>query len=120
VDSLYFDAEPREGFAKKWVPALTRRSTGSDQRESVGGSGVPPLLSDARNELRLMAERGFSADAATAVHDEFARRLTRMASAGFSAFTNLSSRDPAVDVLRAQYVCMQYEHLIGGTAEQLA
>ena len=120
VDSLYFDAEPREGFAKKWVSALTRRSTGSDQSESAGGSGVPPLLSDARNALRLMAERGFSADVATAVHDEFAHRLTKLASAGFSAFANLSSRDPAVDVLRAQYVCMQYEHLIGGTAEQLA
>jgi hypothetical protein len=81
---------------------------------------VPPLLSDARSWLRLLAERGLSADASTGVRDELKGRLTRLAAAGFSAFGNCISADIAADVLRAQYLCMQYEHLLDDSGEQVA
>jgi hypothetical protein len=54
------------------------------------------------------------------VRDDFKGRLTRLASAGFSAFGNCFSADTAADVLRAQYLCMQYEHLLDDSGEQVA
>lgn len=119
VDSLYFDVAPKEGLAKRLLASLGRRPAASEG-VAAGMSVVPALLSDARNGLRLLAERGLSADATTGIRDEFERRLTRLAAAGFSAFGNCISGDSAADVLRAQYLCMQYEHLLDDSGEQLA
>jgi hypothetical protein len=120
VDSLYFDATPMEGFAKRLLSKLNLRPAAAEERLAAGMSVVPPILSDARNGLRLVAERGLSADTTTGVRDELERRLTRLASAGFSAFGNCNFADAAADVLRAQYLCMQYEHLLDDSVEQLA
>jgi SWIM zinc finger len=118
VDSLFFDAAQKQGLAERLLSKLSRRSAVSDEAAEM--SAIPPLLSDARNWLRLLAERGLSADATTGVRDEFKGRLTRLASAGFSAFGNCISADTAVDVLRAQYLCMQYEHLLDDSGERVA
>jgi hypothetical protein len=67
-----------------------------------------------------LAERGLGEGATTAVREELKGRLTRLAAAGFSAFGNCISADTAADVLRAQYLCMQYVHLLDDSAEQLA
>jgi len=120
VESLHFDVAPNEGFAKRLLALLGRRPAASDERVAAGISVVPALLSDARNGLRLLAERGLGGDATTGVRDELERRLTRLASAGFSAFGNCRSGDVAADVLRAQYLCMQYEHLLDDSGEQVA
>jgi len=119
VDSLYFDVASKESFAKRLLSSLSRRSGGSPEGLAAGMSVVPPLLSDARNWLRLLAERGLAGDVTTGVCDELERRLTRLASAGFSAFGNCRSGDAAADVLRAQYLCMQYEHLLDDAGELL-
>ena len=119
VDSLYFDVALKEGFAKRLLSSLSRRSGASAEGLAAGMSVVPPLLSDARNGLRLLAERGLAGDVTTGVRDELEHRLTRLASAGFSAFGNCVSGDAAADVLRAQYLCMQYEHLLDDAGEQL-
>jgi hypothetical protein len=66
-----------------------------------------------------LVERGLAADVASGVRDELGHRLTRLAAAGFSAFGNCTSGDAAADVLRAQYLCMQYEHLLDDSGEQL-
>jgi hypothetical protein len=120
VDSLYFDAAPKEGFAKTLLASLGRRTAASDEGMAAEISVVPPLLSDARNGLRLLAERGLAGDGTTGARDELERRFTRLASAGFSAFGNCMSADPAAAVLRAQYLCMQYEHLLDDSGEQVA
>ena len=120
VDSLYFDPPPKEGFAKKLLSALNRRSAVADAPSAAAISAFPPLLFDARHHLRLLAERGVSDDATSGVRDELERRLTRLASAGYSAFGNCISIDTSAAVLRAQYLCMQYQHLLDDSAEQLA
>jgi len=120
VDSLYFDAAPKEGFAKRLLASLSRRPAASDEGVAAGVSVVPALLSEARNGLRLLAERGLGGDGTTGVRDELERRLTRLVSAGFSAFGNCISADAAADVLRVQYVCMQYEHLLDDSGERVA
>jgi hypothetical protein len=120
VDSLYFDATPKEGIVGKLLSKLLRRSGPGEDTPVLTNSAVPPLLADARRWLRLLAERGLAEDATTAARDEFRGRLTRLASAGFSAFGNCFSADTAADVLRAQYLCMQYEHLLDDSGEQVA
>jgi hypothetical protein len=120
VDSLYFDATPKEGIVGKLLSKLLRRSGPVEDTPLLTNSAVPPLLADARRWLRLLAERGLAEDATTAARDEFKGRLTRLASAGFSAFGNCFSADTAADVLRAQYLCMQYEHLLDDSGEQVA
>jgi hypothetical protein len=111
VDALFFAAAPSQ---------LRRQSGGLDDTPAAGMSAVPSLLTEARNWLRSLAERGLPADATTAVHDEFKGRLTRLAAAGFSLFGNCVSADTATDVLRAQYLCMQYEHLLDDSGGQFA
>jgi hypothetical protein len=58
--------------------------------------------------------------ATTAARDELKGRLARLAAAGFSAFGKCISADTAATVLRAQYLCMQYEHLLDDSGEPLA
>jgi hypothetical protein len=120
VDSLYFDGAPKVGFAERFLSKLNRRFAAADGMLAVGMSAVPPLLADARSWLRLLAERGLSTEISTGVRDEFKARLTRLANAGFSAFGNCISTNTAADVLRAQYLCMQYEHLLDDSGEQVA
>ena len=120
VDSLYFDATPNEGLVGRLLAKVRRHSSGLDDTSQAAISAVPPLLSDARHWLRLLAERGLAEGAATTVRDELERRLTRLTAAGFAAFGNRLSADTAADVLRAQYLCMQYEHLLDDSGEQLA
>ena len=120
VDALFFDAAPKESIAGSLWSKLRRQSGALDDTPVAAMSAVPSLLTEARNWLRLLAERGLPADATTAVHDEFKGRLTRLAAAGFSVFGNCVSADTATDVLRAQYLCMQYEHLLDDSGEQFA
>ncbi len=120
VDALQFDAPPQQGFAERLLSKLNRRPLATDESLTTGVSAVPPLLSEARSWLRLLAERGLPADVNTGTGDELQARLKRLVSAGFSAFGTCISADTAADVLRAQYLCMQYEHLIDDSSEQLA
>ena len=120
VDSLYFDATPKEGLVGRVLSKLRRRPGALDDPSEAAISSVPPLLSDARHGLRLLAERGLAEGATTAARDELESRLTRLAAAGFSAFGKCISADTAAAVLRAQYLCMQYEHLLDDSGEPLA
>jgi hypothetical protein len=120
VDSLYFDATPKEGLVGRLLSKARRHSGVLDDTSQTTTSAVPPLLSAARHGLRLLAERGLAEGATTTVRDELEGRLTRLAAAGFAAFGNWISADTAADVLRAQYLCMQYEHLLDDSGEHLA
>jgi hypothetical protein len=120
VDSLYFDATPKEGLVGRMLSKLRRPPGALDDSSEAAISAVPPLLSDACHGLRLLAERGLAEGATTAARDELKGRLERLAAAGFAAFGKCISADTAATVLRAQYLCMQYEHLLDDSGEPLA
>jgi hypothetical protein len=123
VDSLYFDAAPKSGFASRLLSRLRRRPPEVAETLRKATSAVPPLLADLRQFLRLQAERGLPGDAVAGVRDELTGRLARLSAAGFSVFESVAGGDgldTSSDLLRAQYLCMQYEHLLDDSAEPLA
>jgi hypothetical protein len=81
---------------------------------------VSPLLSDGRNWLRLLAERGLATIGQTAARDEFKGWLTRLGAAGLSVFPQCATGDTSTCLLRAQYLFLQYGHLLDDSSEQLA
>jgi hypothetical protein len=118
VDSLYFDAAPRSGFVSKLFVNWRRRA-GEAGAPPVRASATPPVLAELHRWLRLQAERGVVWDAAAGARTELASRLSRLHTAGFTAFASTTGPDAADELLRAQYLCLQYEHLLddsGGDA----
>ncbi|HEY6126168.1 MAG TPA: hypothetical protein VIV63_16060 [Steroidobacteraceae bacterium] len=113
VDSLYFDAAPKSGFASRILSKLLRRTDTTTGVLPVMPSATPPVLTDLRHWLCSQAERGVAWDAAAQARSELAARAARLSGAGFTAFRGVgSSADAAADLLRAQYLCLQYEHLL--------
>jgi hypothetical protein len=119
VDSLYFDAAPRTGMVGKLLAKLRRRADAADP-VSARISPIPKLLTEAKRWLALQAERGLAGDSATAALDQLQGRLKRLIAVGFSAFGSASDADAATELLRAHYLCMQYEHLIDDSANEIA
>jgi hypothetical protein len=119
VDSLYFDAAPKAGMLGKLLAKL-RRQAGAAEPVSTRISPIPKLLIEAKRWLVLQAERGLAGESATAALDQMQRRLKRLMAAGFSAFGSASHADAATELLRAHYLCMQYEHLIDDSANEIA
>jgi hypothetical protein len=119
VDALYFDAAPKTGIAGRILSSLRRR-TNKTELAPVMPSAVPPLLIELRQWLLRQAERGVAWDVATQARRELQARRERLGAAGFNAFGALSANeDTAGDVLRATYLCMQYEHLLDDAGEGL-
>ena len=115
IDSLYFDAAPKSGFASRLRASLRRRP--EEGPPPVFESAVPPLLIELRRWLRRQAERGVAWDAATQARQELNAQRARMDAAGFTAFRGAErGNDAAGELLRAQYLCMQYEHLLDDSA----
>jgi hypothetical protein len=119
VDSLYFDPAPNSGRVDKLLSKLRRRGNTAEPA-STRISAIPKLLTEAKRWLALQAERGLAGDSATAALDQLQGRLKRLTAAGFSAFGSASKADAATELLRAHYLCMQYEHLIDDSAQEIA
>jgi hypothetical protein len=119
VDSLYFDAAPKAGMVGKLLAKL-RRQADAAEPVSTRISPIPKLLTEAKRWLVLQAERGLAGESATAALDQLQGRLKRLMAAGFSAFGSASDADAATELLRAHYLCMQYEHLIDDSANEIA
>lgn len=119
VDSLYFDAAPRSGFVSKLF-ANWRRRADETGAPPVTASATPPVLADLHRWLRLQAERGVAWEAAAGARTELASRLSRLHAAGFTAFASTTGPDAAGELLRAQYLCLQYEHLLDDSGEVAA
>jgi hypothetical protein len=111
VDSLYFDAAPKDGMVGKLLAKLRRQASAAEP-VSTPISPIPKLLTDAKRWLALQAERGLADESATTALDQLHGRLKRLIAAGFSAFGSASNADAATELLRTHYLCMQYEHLI--------
>ena len=119
VDSLYFDAAPKAGMVGKLLAKLRRQASAAEP-VSTRISPIPKLLTEAKRWLALQAERGLAGESATKALDQLHGRLKRLIAAGFSAFGSASYADAATELLRAHYLCMQYEHLIDDSANEIA
>ena len=79
---------------------------------------MPERLSKALQQMEaraiaLLARREYT-------RAELARRLARLVAAGYSVFGEPGSGDLAAELLRAQYLCMQYIHLMDDSGEVLS
>lgn len=119
VDSLYFDPAPKEGFVSRFRARLRARPEGEAPVQSATGVGTPPVLTEARRWIGLQAERGIAGEAMAVARTELARRLERLAAAGYSVFAHVDSVDLAAALLRAQYLCMQYIQLMDDSGDAL-
>ena len=119
VDSLFFDAAPKTGFASRMLSKLRRRAP--EGPPPLLPSAVPPLLIELKRCLRRQAERGVAWVAATQAQNELAQQRERMDAAGFTAFRGQGQgEDAAGELLRVQYLCLQYEHLLDDAGEETA
>ncbi len=50
--------------------------------------------------------------------NELQQQRERMDAAGFTAFRGTRGEDAAAELLRAQYLCLQYEHLLEDSGEE--
>jgi hypothetical protein len=115
VDALYFDAAPKSGLASRLLAKFRGRP---EQTEVlVVPSAVPPQLLELKRWLRQQAERGVTWDAANAARTELAASRARLDAAGFTAFRGGREEDAAGELLRTQYLCLQYEHLLDDADE---
>jgi hypothetical protein len=119
VDSLYFDAAPKTGMVGKLLAKLRRRADAAEP-PSTRISSIPKLLTEAKGWLALRAERGLAGDSAMSALEQLQGRVKRLEAAGFSAFGSALDPDAATALLRAHYLCMQYEHLIDDSANEIA
>jgi hypothetical protein len=119
VDALHFDAEPEQGAVSKLLERLRSNRSGDQvSAPSAAALRVPRFLVEYREELRRRAERGVGEDAAE--HQHAGKWSDRAADLGFTAFRQTAARQlpaPAA-LLRANYVRLQYERLIGDSGDE--
>jgi hypothetical protein len=125
VDALHFDAAAEPNAASKW---LHRLDVGKADRTEGPSTGTPPAalpapLVDLRDRIRSEAERGsrtIGVQRATASTLEQARG--RCEEIGFAALTRwpqTATTSPAAQLLKTNYVRMQYERLMDDAASPL-
>lgn len=120
IDCLHFDPAPDRGFLSKWLGALKplagARAPGLP---SVVPAALPPILGELRHFLRRQAERGVSEESALRFERELGALAERASRGGLDALQRACSlaTGPAELLLRANYLCLQYERLLGHFAD---
>jgi hypothetical protein len=118
VDSLYFDAPPSTGIVGNLIAKLRRRADAAEAAPTRI-SPIPKLLIEAKRWLALQAERGLAGESAIVALDQLQGHFKRLMAAGFSAFGSAPSANAATELLRTHYLCMQYEHLIDDSPDEI-
>ncbi|MFJ3054434.1 SWIM zinc finger family protein [Herbaspirillum sp. NPDC087042] len=117
VDALYFDEAPEAAVAAR-VRALQQQVAASGDRKAIAQgmpSIVPRALREVRDWIQRQAERGVSPEGGGEVLARITELNRRTGDAGMSMFGKLASgANVAMNLLRMHYLCMQYEHLLGG------
>jgi hypothetical protein len=119
VDALYFDAAPKAGMVGKILARLRRRPDAAEPA-AVSIHPIPKLLTEAKRWLSLQAERGLAGNSALTAIEQLKGRRERLAAAGFSVFSHAQETDPACEILRAHYLCLQFVHLIDDVDDGIA
>ncbi len=118
VDALHFDEAPETGVASALIEKLKRLvpPLNSQVPATTDIPRTPGALRDLRRELQRQAERGTSAENSEPRRTELVRHAERLAETGLTAFRSSLSQDVAAGelLLRANYLCLQYERLTFG------
>jgi hypothetical protein len=111
VDALHFDAAPGQGAISRLLESLHLKRP-PELLPAHSGVG-PTCLVEYRQELRQRAERGIGRDTAQSL--QVNRWAERAADLGFTAFkqTTGGQLPPPAALLRANYIRLQYERLLG-------
>lgn len=112
VDALHFDAASDPGVFSHLLEKLRSGNSGSPQTVRVL-QRVPGFFIEYRKELRRRAERGVGHGASDGhLSTQWAQKA---ADHGLSAFKQIadSASPPAAALLRANYVRLQYERVLG-------
>jgi hypothetical protein len=117
IDALFFDPAADDGFA-----ATTRAAerappapVASEQPSGSTGTRLPHVLRELRQWLQSQAERGIGEGRQGAVVDALNGHGRRCADAGFTAFAApVDVSSAALALLRANYLCLQIDRLLGG------
>ena len=116
IDALFFDAAADDGIAasnratERAAPALVA----SDRAFVTTGPRLPHVLRELRHWLQSQAERGIGEGRQGAVVDSLTGHGRRCADAGFTAFAAPAEvPSAALALLRANYLCLQIDRLLG-------
>ena len=117
VDALHFDSPPEPGAMSKLLEKL--RSTDNTSTPAYAPvPQIPGFFVEYRADLRRRAERGVTQD--TTETQDASRWTQKAADLGFTAFKQLTARQlpSAAALLRANYVRLQYERLMGDSDDE--
>ncbi|WP_211441007.1 hypothetical protein [Collimonas humicola] len=117
VDSLYFDAAPEPDRATKWLDKLRRLTSRTEMAApdlAKPALIMPRALREFRHWVQRQAERGVVDGAAQRALDQLLTLQESSSAAGLTALRQVSLPNDSVttQLLRAHYICLQYERLI--------
>jgi hypothetical protein len=113
VDALHFDEPKAQGMVSKWLSRMKAAAAQADGAEQVLPTAFRPTI-DLVHHLRRLAERGVAAGVG-GESIALSAQLRRLNRYGFSALPDVPEQwtvQPS-DLLRINYVRLQYERLVG-------
>lgn len=120
VDALYFDDAADTGIVSAVLERLKRRVLRAAPAEAaMRPSTAPPVLRELRHALQRQAERGTTAGQDEPARADLARHAEGLADIGLTAFRAVLADGTRAGerILRANYLCLQYERLTTGELE---
>ena len=131
IDALHFDAGPKQAALSRWFGKLKGAGAPATTPVFAGQQAlVPSQMRELRHWLREQAERGMpdagapqQSSSGTQWRKQMDQQVGRCLQVGLTAFSLPvpagGETEPAPDaLLRANYLCMQYERLIVGSEEE--
>ena len=120
VDSFHFDEAQHSArrFAALFDIFRGRPTANVSDAVRVVADPVPRVLRELRNGMCRRAERGLPEDAALRADDEFRRLSGAASTAGFACLPELSGEPDVEQLVRANYIYLQYVRLLGGSGAE--
>lgn len=125
VDALHFDPAPKAGAVSKFMLKFRNRlhagqPENNEEGPSTSGTQHRALL-EFKHWLQHLAERGFAEGQIAGYRREFGAELGKLAASGYAMMPEARVMDgPFSDLLlKANYLCMQYEKLLDGTQGEM-
>ncbi len=124
VDALVFDEAPKQGFASKWLMKLLGGNAARDGAQPLAAAvPLPAVLLEFRHWLQRQAERGMAEDQTLRVKTEMGVWAERATVSGLSVFLRglpqaAEAGGAGALLLRAHYIWLQYERLMGSAPEE--
>jgi hypothetical protein len=122
VDCLYFDPASDPGRLSKLVERL-KSIVGTEDvkpRARIDDLRMPAFFEELRQHLRRYAERGLAEDRAAQFREGARVWVDRATTLGLTVLKALAPVEPSpgAELLRLNYVCLQYERIMGGVIDE--